>query len=100
MEKNFWRLDDKSLFRVAYAYVDSCNYVADELFRQEKIWVRYNGEMVREGYRYCVVFCKVLKKDAGRFEETLMRLKNKLLLQGDAGYLEACEEINELLVEA
>lgn len=35
--KNFWRMDDFSIFTVPYAYVDHNSYLADSLFAQKKL---------------------------------------------------------------
>ena len=48
---------------------------------------------------YCIIFCKVLKKDATRFEEALGRLKDKMLLLGHKDYSEACGEIAKMIDE-
>ena len=80
--KNYWKMSDFSLFAVPYAYVDHSSYLADQLFVQNKITMKFKGEMVKDGSAYCIVFCKVLKRDVARFEEALERLKDKMLLLG------------------
>ena len=59
--KNYWKMSDFSLFAVPYAYVDHSSYLADQLFVQNKITMKFKGEMVKDGSAYCIVFCKVLK---------------------------------------
>ena len=95
--KNFWKTKDFSLFSVCYVYVDHNSYLADSLFIQNKIPVKIKGEMVRDDSPYCVVICKVLKKDVMRFEEALLKLKNKMLLVGHMDYEVACDEITQLI---
>ena len=89
--KNYWKMSDFSLFAVPYAYVDHSSYLADQLFVQ--------GEMVKDGSSYCIVFCKVLKRDVARFEEALERLKDKMLLLGHKDYPAACGEIAKMIEE-
>ena len=44
--KNYWKTSDFSLFAVPYAYVDHSSYLADQLFVQNKITMKFKGEMV------------------------------------------------------
>jgi hypothetical protein len=61
--------------------------------------MRFKGEMVRENSPYCIIFCKVLKKDAERFEEALGKLEDKMLLLGYRDYPNACSEITNIIEE-
>ena len=45
--KNYWKMSDFSLFAVPYAYVDHSSYLADQLFVQNKITMKFKGEMVK-----------------------------------------------------
>lgn len=86
--KNYWKMRDCSIFSVPYAYVNHNSYLADSLFLQNKVTMKFNGAMIREDSPYCVIFCKVWKKDAERFEAALGKLKNKMLLLGHRDYPE------------
>lgn len=97
--KNYWKMSDFSIFTVPYAYVDHSSYLADQLFVQNKVTMKFKGEMVRDDSPYCLIFCKVLKKDVIRFEEALARLKDKMLLLGHKDYPEACSEIAKMIDE-
>lgn len=55
--------------------------------------------MVKDGSSYCIVFCKVLKRDVARFEEALERLKDKMLLLGHKDYPDACGKIAKMIEE-
>ena len=46
---NFWKLKDFRPFSVLYAYIDHEDYLADALFIQEQISVRFPQEMVKNG---------------------------------------------------
>jgi hypothetical protein len=61
--------------------------------------MRFKGEMARENSPYCIIFCKVLKKDAERFEEALGKLEDKMLLLGYRDYPNACSEIANMIEE-
>lgn len=97
--KNYWKMSDFSIFSVPYAYVDHSSYQADQLFVQNKVTMKFMGEMAKDDSPYCIVFCKVLKKDAERFEDAMGRLKDKMLLMGHKDYSEACGEIAKMIDE-
>ena len=97
LEKNFWRMKDLSIFTVPYAYVDHSSYLADPLFAQRKILMRYKGEMERKDSPYRIIFCRVWKRDAGRFEEALEKLTNKMLIMGYRDYEKECSDIAKMI---
>lgn len=88
---------DISLFTITYAYVDHNSYLADALFVQRKIVMKFKEEMAKNDSPYCIIFCKVLKRDAQKFEEALEKLKDKMLLLGYRDYVDVCDEINRLI---
>lgn len=96
---NFWKLKTFSLLNASYAYVDHSSYLADPLFVQSKVKLKPSCEMVREGSPYRIIFCKVRKKDAERFEEALGGLENKMLLLGHRDYPEVCEKLTRIIDE-
>ena len=98
--KNYWKMEDFSLFKDTYAYIDHKSYLADQLFIQRKIRVHFKEEMMREDSLYCIVFCKVSKRDAAKFEEALGKLNDKMLLLGYTDYPEVCEKLEKVIVEA
>ena len=75
--KNYWKLDSLSLFTVPYVYVDHNSYLADNLFIQRKIVMKFKEEMARVDSPYCIIFCKVLKRDAQKLEDALEKLNLK-----------------------
>ena len=97
--KNYWRMKDFSIFSVPYAYVDHSSYQADQLFMQNKVRMKFKGEYAKEESPYRIVFCKVIKKDAERFEEALGKIKSKMLLLGYRDYPDVCREITKLIEE-
>jgi hypothetical protein len=97
--KNYWRMSDFSIFSVPYVYVDHSSYLADQLFVQNKVTMKFKGEMARADSPYCIVFCKVRKKDVERFEKALGKLEDKMLLLGHKDYPDACSEIAKMIDE-
>lgn len=95
--KNYWKLNGFSLFTIPYVYVDHNSYLADTLFLQRKIIMKFKAEMARVDSPYCIIFCKVLKRDIKKFEDALEKLKDKMLLLGHDDYVEICNEITMLI---
>ena len=94
---NFWKLKDFRPFSVLYAYIDHEDYLADALFIQEQISVRFPQEMVKNGEKYHVIFGRVRKKDREKFEKALEKLPDKMLLCGHTDYADFCNDIDEKL---
>lgn len=95
--KNYWKMSDFSIFSVLYVYVDHKSYLADQLFIQNKVTMKFKREMAKDGSSYSIVFCKVLKKDAEKFEDALEKLKDKMLLLGYKDYTEVCGEFAKVM---
>ena len=95
--RNYVKLNGLNIFSASYMYVDHQNHLADSLLRQAKISVRFGREYVHENFPYCIVFCKVKKSDTAKFEKSLEKLKDKMLLCGHTDYAEACSEIMDML---
>lgn len=95
--RNYIKLNGFRIFSVSYVYVDHQDHLAESLFRQAKISVRYGREYVHESSPYCIVFCKVRKADAAKFEKSIEKLKDKMLLCGHTDYAEVCGEIMDML---
>lgn len=86
-----------SLFTKAYVYLDHVDYLADSLFVQNKIAVKFQYDMAKDGSLYGMVFCKVRKRDTGKFAEAMEQLNNKMILLGHKDYPEACAEMDQLI---
>ena len=66
--KNYWRLRRFSLFYKYYAFVDTEEYLGDQLFIQQKVEVSFGKEFGKKGNDYLIIFCKVRKKDEKNFQ--------------------------------
>ena len=87
-------------FSLNYAYVDlntDTDYVADSLFFRHKVPVFFGDEMVSDGDKYRVVFCKVKRKYREEFEKALKELPNKMSLLGHNDYESFCDSLMNLL---
>ena len=91
--KNYIEIRKISLLYYQYYFVDTGEYLADGIFYQNRITVRYGAEFVREGIRYRFIFCKIRKKDRSIFFKSMEELKKKMLLTGHGDYEYFCERI-------
>ena len=91
------------LFRLNYAYVDlntDSDYVADSLFFRHKVPVKFGDEMVRDGDKYRVIFCKIKRKYRNEFEKALGEISNKMSLLGHNDYEAFCDRLMTQLNQA
>ena len=92
---NYFSLRKFSLLYAYYAIIDAPEYLADALFDQNKVRVRFGPEYSSPDYPYLVIFCKCRKKDQEAFEAAMDALPNKMLLCGYPGYVKFCESFME-----
>lgn len=93
MAVNFRKLESKSLFKEEYAYIDVPEYLADQLFINEKIKVDFKATYSKEGFPYVIVYCKIYKKDRNKFIHAMERLTPKMILFDHSDYNEYCIEL-------
>ena len=62
--------------------------------------MKFKKEMTKRDSQFCVIFCKVPKRDIERFEESLAKLKDKMILLGYNDYDGVCNEIGKLIGES
>lgn len=60
--KNFGEMKSLSPFTKAYVYLDHVDYLADSLFVQNKIAVKFQYDMAKDGSPYGMVFLQGKKK--------------------------------------
>lgn len=91
--RNFWRLNKPSLRYAYYAFLDTEDYLADQLFISHKVDVKFLQEYGKENSPYVVIMCRCRKQDVESFEAALAELPNKMLLLGFKDYLNVWEEM-------
>lgn len=90
---NYIKLRGVSALRTEFVYVDVPEYVADQLFIKHKVRVHFRkSEMRRTGDPYVIVFCKVRKKDIGRFVKAMEEMPEAMRQKGHEDYMEYCEK--------
>ena len=94
---NYVEMDGFSLFRDAYAYVDSAAHSADQVFVRHELRVDFCGDFVKDGEEYQLVVCKVSKKRRDDFAACMAELSRNMLVLGHVDYAEACGRILGML---
>ena len=97
--KNYIQIIKFSLLYYYFMYIDTKDYLADDLFINENINVKYRGEFRRKDEKYIIVECKVRKNSVNKFLEIMEKFKNKMLLFGYNDYEKFCNEIFKYLKE-
>lgn len=90
-----WRLEKFSLWNAHYAFVDTEEYLADQLFVQHRVRVNFGAEYSSPGHKYRIIMCSCRKKDTPSFEKSIQELPNKMLLLGHTDYIEFSENMKE-----
>lgn len=85
-------LIQKHLFRSEYIFADTEEYLADQLFKNEKIRVNFGKEFGHIEEKYLLISCKIWNKDSGKFFRAMEKLRNKMPLVEKTDYEEFCKE--------
>lgn len=91
--QNYIKLKHFSLLFAFYAYIDAKEHLADNLFINEKVTVHFKQEFIKPGCKYAIVFCKIRKKDKGKFLDALAQLEKKMLIMGYSDYPDFCNDL-------
>lgn len=75
---NCIRLDTISFRYAHYAYVDTEEYLADPLFKEQKIRIKFEDEYGEDDSPYRMIFCKVRKEDEISFLDVIYKLQSQL----------------------
>ena len=90
---NYIQLKSGKLSRsINVAYIDTTGYLADRIFIENKVRVKFCGDYKHREKNYVVVICKVKKKDVPMFLQALKELKNRAILMGNTDYETFCKE--------
>lgn len=87
-----WQLEKFSFLFHYYAFFDTGDYLADDLFIKHGVRVDFLKEYRHPDTEYTIIFCKCRKRDSERFRAALEELPNKMLICGHPDYIEFCKE--------
>lgn len=91
--KNYTVIHSIFPWRIRFIFVDTSDYLADQLFIDEEVKVRFGGEYVKEGCDYINILASCSKKDFPKVEKALGRMNDKMLICGHTDYEEFCNDI-------
>ena len=93
MSNNYLQLKSNRFSRYNnFVYIDTMGFLADRIFIENKVRVKFCGDYKHREKNYVVVFCKVKKKDVPMFLQALKELKNRAILMGNTDYETFCKE--------
>ncbi len=93
------KLERPSLFHFYYAYMDTKDYRADDLFIKHQVTVKFETEFARPGSDFIIVLCRIRKKDNSRFLTAIREFPNKMLLLGYDNCIECWRALEGILKE-
>lgn len=88
---NYIELDCKVPWRTGFVYVDTPAYLADRIFINHEIRVKFDKDFGKDSCPYIYVFCRVWKRDRTVFLKAMADLERKALLAGRADYSDFCQ---------
>ena len=94
-EINYYQLNHLSLFYDLYMFVDTAEHLADQVFRQHKLRIRFKGDYRKNGQKYQMILCKAPKKRRADFVMCMKDLTRKMLLLGNTDYCDFCKQVQE-----
>lgn len=93
MSDNYLQLKSNRFSRYNnFVYIDTTGFLADRIFAQNEIKVKFCGDYFHREKKYVVVMCKVKKKDVSVFLQSMAELKNRAILMGNTDYESFCKE--------
>lgn len=93
MQTNYIELGTSRFSRYKqFAYIDTMGFLADRIFIENKIRVKFCGDYKHREKNYIIVICKVKEKDVPMFLQALKELKNRAILMGNTDYETFCKE--------
>lgn len=92
MQTNYIELGKSRFSRYKqFAYIDTMGFLADRIFVENKVRVKFCGDYKHREKNYVVVICKVKEKDVPMFLQALKELKNRAILMGNTDYETFCK---------
>lgn len=79
--------------RELMAFMDTEAYHSIEPLRRRNVRMKFKSEIRRAGYKYHLIYIRVLNKDIPRFKEAMEDLKRNMLICGHTDYEAEAGEI-------
>ena len=98
-EINYYQLDHLSLLYDMYMFIDTAEHLADQVFIQHKLRIRFKGDYQKAGHKYRMILCKAPKKRRADFVECMKDLTRKMLLLGNTDYYDFCAQVQDQIFQ-
>lgn len=93
MSNNYLQLKSNRFSRYNnFVYIDTTGFLADRIFAQNEIRVKFCGDYFHKEKKYVVAMCKVKKKDMPVFLQSMAELANRAIIMGNTDYESFCKE--------
>lgn len=89
-----WLLNRFSLKYGYAAFMDTRDYLADQLFIKHQVPVKFMEEYAKPDSKYLMIFCRFPKRKEDAFCAALNELPNKMILLGNTDYQEQWDQLN------
>lgn len=97
---NAFMLKTLNPLRHSVIYVDTENYIADNLFEKQGVNVRFKNEFRRRNEKYVLINITFWKWDLIKVNLALDELPKKMLICGNGDYIQFCENFMHDLTNA
>ncbi len=97
MSKNCYKIDDISLHKIKYVFVDTKEHFYIRHSQRYGIRLRSVHEFAKDGTDVRLIFCSVLKKDNLIFHRMLKDIRNSALLCGYTDYNDFCSLLQDIV---
>ena len=85
MGKNYIRLKNRIPFRSTFFFIDTIDYIADEIFFNHEFHTKVRlspNEMHKRGSDFVIIRCTIFTKDIPIFEECMEHLRRRIEFLG------------------
>ena len=91
---NFIKLKKFSLLFNYFIFIDTEEYLSDQIFINNRVRVWFRDELKHPDSKYIVIFCKVRKKRATmRFIKSMAKLEEAMAWAGNNDYSDFCKNL-------
>ena len=91
--ENYIPLRKISFEKLTFCYIDTSAHLADNIFYNHKIPIRFLGDYQNDDTEYEIVLCQISRKYKEKFLMCLDELKTKMLICNHTDYEEFCRTL-------
>lgn len=92
-KRNYIELHSYLPWRKNFAYVDTTRRIADRLFIDKKIIIKFKGDFSHKEDGYIIVLASCRNRDWDDVKKVLLSMHDKMILIGKSDYSQYCESL-------